>query len=365
MRTLIAPSVALAALLVGVSAHADTLSVGPGKTYATPCAAIAAAKAGDTIEVAASGSYDGDHCSWSTDNLTVRGVGGRAKIDAGKDPANVYGGKGIFHIAAPNATVENFELAGATVPDQNGAGIRHQGTNLTVRGCYFHDNDDGILGAPPTEGTGEVLIENSEFDKNGYGDGQSHNIYINHYAKFTLRGSYSHGAKVGHLVKTRALENHILYNRLTGEPGTTASYELTFPSAGLSFVIGNMIEQPDTSENSAIIDYGSEKGDLNPDQRLFVINNTVINNRGAGIFVQNGLAEPAVLTNNIFAGPGTISSQAGAILTSNYTADPELVAAGAYDFHLLAGSPCVDAGSDPGDGAGQALIPRYEYVRLS
>src|ERR1700733_2940314 len=242
------------ALAPGRAAAASTLTVGPGKTYAKPCDAIAAAKAGDTIEVDA-GSYDGDHCEWSTDNLTVRGVGGRAKIDAGLNQANIANDKGIFDIDAPNATIENFELSGAKSDpgSANGAGIRHQGTNLTVRNCYFHYDDDGILGAPATDGTGEVLIESSEFANNGVGDGQSHNMYLNHYAKFTLRFSYSHGAKVGHLVKTRALENHILYNRLTDEAGTTASYELTFPSAGLSYVIGNLIEQAATSQNSAII----------------------------------------------------------------------------------------------------------------
>ncbi|HEY8039735.1 MAG TPA: hypothetical protein VIF15_08080, partial [Polyangiaceae bacterium] len=65
---------ALGALLLATSAEAATLQVGPGKTYAKPCAAIAAAQPGDTIEVDA-GSYDGDTCAWSTDNLTVKAVG--------------------------------------------------------------------------------------------------------------------------------------------------------------------------------------------------------------------------------------------------------------------------------------------------
>ncbi|HEX7602995.1 MAG TPA: right-handed parallel beta-helix repeat-containing protein, partial [Polyangiaceae bacterium] len=216
----------LAALLPS-AALAATLTVGPGKTYAKPCAAIAVAKAGDVIEVDAAGSYDGDTCAWSTDNLTVRGVGGRAKIDlTGVPPAQK---KGIFTIAAPNATVENFELSNAAISvadGNNGAGIRHQGTNLTVRNCSFHDNQNGILGAPSVDGQGTVVIESSEFANNGAGDGFSHNMYLNHYASFTLRYSYSHGAKVGHLVKTRAYENFIFYNRITDESATTASYEI-------------------------------------------------------------------------------------------------------------------------------------------
>ena len=74
----------LGSLLVAApAAAAATLLVGPGQMYATPCAAIAAAAAGDTIQVDAAGTYTGDTCAWSTDNLTVQGVNGRAKIDIG------------------------------------------------------------------------------------------------------------------------------------------------------------------------------------------------------------------------------------------------------------------------------------------
>lgn len=364
MRRHITLWVTLCLVLPAETALAATRTVGPGKTYAKPCEAIAAAEPGDVIEVDASGSYAGDHCSWSTDNLTVRGVGGRAKIDGGKNPANIAAGKGIFAITAPNATVENFELAGAaTASDGNGAGIRHQGVNLTVRNCFFHDNEDGILGGPIPDNTGEVLIEASEFANNGIGDGYSHNMYLNHYAKFTLRHSYTHGANVGHLIKSRALENHILYNRITGEAGSTDSYEINLPNGGLSFVIGNLIEQPATTQNPAIIDYASE-GASNPDHHLFVVNNTVVNDKGSGTFVQNPVEEPASIINNIFVGGGKVTSQTNAVLTTNFTSDmgdPKLASPSTYDYHLLAGSPCIDKGTDPGMGAGQSLVPELEY----
>lgn len=44
------------------TASANTLRVGPGKQYATPCAAIAAAADGDTIQIDSSGIYSGDVC---------------------------------------------------------------------------------------------------------------------------------------------------------------------------------------------------------------------------------------------------------------------------------------------------------------
>src|SRR5512140_1459149 len=112
MRTRLVVFATLASLLVAAPAAAATLTVGTGKMYATPCAAIAKAAAGDIIEVDA-GTYNGDTCAWSTDNLTVRGVGGRAKIDlTGVTPAQQ---KGIFTIYAPTATIEHFELSGAAI----------------------------------------------------------------------------------------------------------------------------------------------------------------------------------------------------------------------------------------------------------
>jgi hypothetical protein len=348
------------------AALAATLTVGPGKTYATPCAAIAAAQPGDVIEVDASGSYDGDTCAWSTDNLTVRGVGGRAKIDlTGVTPAQQ---KGIFTISAANATIENFELSGAAISQtagNNGAGIRHQGGNLTVRNCYIHDNQDGILGAPPTDGTGDVLIEGSEFANNGAGDGYSHNMYLNHYASFTLRYSYSHGASVGHLVKTRAYVNSILYDRITDEAGTTASYEIDIPNGGTSYVIGNLIEQSAASQNPTIVTSG-EEGTSNPDQHFYFVNNTVVNDRSGGTFLNLASGTTALIENNVFKGPGTITSLSGATLTTNWDdgqGDPMLADVASYDYHLLPGSPCVDTGTTPGTGqGGQSLVPDHQYV---
>ncbi len=355
---------ALASLLVSARAEAATLQVGPGKAYAKPCAAIAAAKAGDVIEVDA-GSYPGDTCAWSTDNLTVRGVGGRAKIDlTGVTPAQQ---KGIFTIAAPSATIESFELSGAAISasaGNNGAGIRHQGLNLTVRDCYFHDNQNGILGAPSTAGMGNVLIERSEFAHNGAGDGYSHNMYLGNYAQLVLQYSYSHRGNVGHLVKSRAHVSFILYNRITDEDGT-ASYEVDLPNGGTGYVIGNLIEQAATTQNPGIVTFAEEGVPAGYDDHLYVVNNTILNHKGSGTFVVDPAPTPAVLENDIFWNGGTITSQASAVQTTNFDSskgDPKFADVAHFDVHLLSGSPCLDKGTAPGVVSGQALAPAFEYV---
>ena len=258
------------------TAAARVLHVGPGQRFARPCQAIARARAGDTIEIDARGnrSYRGDVCAWSTNRLTIVGVHGRAHIDAAGANSE---GKAIWVIAGNDTTIENVELSGARVPDENGAGIRLQGAGLTIAHCRFDHNQEGILaGDNPAS---NIVIDSSVFADNGAGDGFSHNIYINHVRSFTLRDSYSTEARVGHLVKSRAARNYILYDRLTGERGTD-SYELDLPNGGLSFVIGTVLQQGPNTQNPNMLAYG-EEGSLNADSHLYAVNDTFVNDLAA------------------------------------------------------------------------------------
>jgi nitrous oxidase accessory protein NosD len=191
---LLALASALATSLHVERASAALLEVGAGKSYATPCAAIAAAKPNDEI-VVSPGTYT-DSCAIAVAGLKLRGVGGQPKVDlSGSDHPAQY--KGIYVVTADDVTIENLELTGAHISSDNGenaAGIRVEGKGLTVRGCKIHDNQNGILGG--TSGT--LTIEHTELFHNGLGDGCNsdgctHNVYVANIDTLNFRFNWSHG----------------------------------------------------------------------------------------------------------------------------------------------------------------------------
>ena len=335
-------------------AFGATLQVGSGKTYAKPCAAFAAAAAGDTVEIDA-GTYTSDACNVGAgkDNLTIRGVGGRAKMDA--TGFAISNGKAIWVVNSDKVTIENIEFMGAAVPDWNGAGIRIEAANLTIGNCYFHDNQDGILGGPPTDGTGEVLIESSEFDHNGLGDGCNqggcaHNMYLNHFGKFTLQYSWSHNVETAHLVKTRAYANYILYNRIGSEGNTTTSIQIDIPNGGLAYVIGNTIQKDALAGNGFLIDF-AEEGASNPTRR-----STSSATRSWTARARRSSGSPPVRTR---VGSSTTSSSERALRCRAVRSRPRTSSDRIRSSSRRratttteSGSPAIGKGVDPGEGSG-------------
>jgi len=356
---------ALLGLAFASSASAATLSVGPGKTYASPCKAIAVAKSGDVIEITGNTTYSGDVCGIYASNLTIRGVNGRPKINANGKNAM---GKGIWVVSGSNVTVDNVEMYGAKVADKNGAALRLEGVNFTLRNSFLHDNENGILSNANT--SSNIVIEYSEFGHNGYGDGYSHNLYIGNVGSLTFRYNYSHDANIGHNLKSRARVNTIVYNRFSsGVAGSTAigkpSYEIDLPNAGTSYVIGNVIQQPAVNSNPTLLAYG-EEGASNPGKDLYVVNNTFLNDNsssGTFVFIGSGVSTPALLQNNIFGGTGTLSTQASAVQKTNFrSVSPGFVSRSTWDLRPLANTLVTNAGSTPGtSSSGVSLKPIAQY----
>lgn len=376
------PPAPTAASVPAAASGSGRIQVGPNRAIKLPSQAAGVAKPGDVIEIDA-GSYRGDTASWRTDNITIRGVGGRARLVADGNSAE---GKAIWVIKGRDVTVENIEFAEAQVPDGNGAGIRAEGTNLKIINCYFHDNQEGILVSNDTPDS-VIDIENSEFARDGGNEGRSHEIYISPIKELIVRGSYFHDGQVGHLIKTRARTSIIIANRVTDEGGH-ASYEIDASNGGRVFVIGNLFEKNPRAENSITVANAME-GPTLPEQEFYVINNTFLNDLGHGVFIYSRAPTPAKIVNNLFIGGGSVFHGTGELKNNllsagpggapnieqelyksgdlkeegtKTTSDPGLVDLAHYDWHLTPKSPAIGAGIDPGSAGGMSLLPTLEYV---
>jgi hypothetical protein len=362
------------------------LLVGPHHPYLIPAAAAAAASAGSLIEIDA-GDYDNDSAlaAWTVPNLTIRGVGGYARMRS--LDGRVLDDKAIWLQRADNLTVEWIEFSGATSSGENGSGLRNDAgaKGLIARNCYFHNNEDGILYG--TGGTGalldcDVLLESCEFAYNGNGNGFSHNIYIGRVRNFTLRYSYSHHAVIGHLVKSRAENNFILYNRLTDESTGTSSYLIDIPQGGYTYIIGNVLQKGPNSDASTMISYAREIGTGDPvktwnaGREIYILNNSAVDERSAsngyGYFVRSTSDTSIVqLSNNLVSGSSYFAwwypaggdrqpTSNSNILT---TTDPGFVSMASYDYRLKpTASLAIDQGQLPGTANGFNLLPIRQYV---
>jgi hypothetical protein len=271
-----------------------TLTVGVGQQYSTIASAVAASRSGDVVQVQA-GTYTNDFAEINT-QITLQGVGGMVKMVA---TGNIPNDKGIL-VTNTDVIIDHFEFSGAKGPSGNDAGIRYQGGNLAVTNSYFHDNQNGILSNPSADGT--IFIDNSEFERNGAGDGYTHNIYVGAIAKLTITDSYFHDALVGNEIKSRAAETVISNTRVFDNAGT-ASWSIDLPNGGKASLTNNVIEQGPNSENFNIISFGVE-GAASGSQ-LTMSNNVVVNSLGRGALIVTDDGATATVTGTQIFGATT------------------------------------------------------------
>lgn len=317
------------------------LVVGPGEQFTTVRAAAKAAQHGDTVHIRP-GDYRGDVATWSANGLTICGIGGRARLYAdGAHEAR----KGIWVITGNDTTVVNVDFHDAKVRDKNGAGIRQEGRNLTVRNSGFYDNQNGILTGNNKDST--ITIESSEFARNGHGDGQSHNLYVGSLSRLVVRASYFREAKIGHQLKSRARENLIEGSYFIDGPNGTASYLLNFDGGGRAIVRGNLLHKGPNADNPVLISHLSNT--WGPEYNAVTLeHNTLVSTYRRGTYFLSVRTGATVqLTANIFAGTGKSTLTMGTAATERANVNTD-----ARDF------PGADDIERPAFWPGARLLPR-------
>ena len=234
-------------------------------------------------------------------NLTIRGEPG----------AHLRGwpvrGKAALVVTADDVVIDGIECSNITVPDQNGACIRIEAANLTVRNVYFHDNQEGILGGAG----GTLLVENSRFERNGFG-GRAHGVYISRKVEsFVFRNNrILETTGAGHGFKSRAQQTIIENNVIASLDGHD-SRAIDIPNGGDVVIRGNIFQKGPNSENHDMIGLALEEfnGGFHPLNKTLIENNIFIFDRPEGQVLRSESPGEIVFHNNTVIGASSIGAE--------------------------------------------------------
>ncbi len=256
--------------------------------------AIASAKSGAVIDIPA-GDYD------LTDQKIYRSLTLKGSAD-GKTTLRsaAVTEKGILvPLTGVDLRVENITFAAAKSWDRNGAGIRHEGRNLTVVNCRFIGNEDGILSTG--DKSGAIVIERSLFRESGFGDGQSHGVYVDGAALVDVRDSKFVSTRIGHHLKS--LSKKTIVRGTTFDDGHgRGSYAIDASRGGELIAENNVFIQASDAENYSIVNYDLTRG--GSADGLVITGNRVINRFQGGNFLRNDTKLQPVMINNTIENHG-------------------------------------------------------------
>jgi MYXO-CTERM domain-containing protein len=367
-------SLGACAILGAAPAAADTLSVGPGKTYAGIADAMPKANPGDVIEVQGGNSYPG--MIWLRDDqggtkdkpVTIRGI----KVD-GKRPVLSGVGSGqyeniILLLNANHVVMESFEVIGDG-SDTNYC-VVHKADDVILRDFVIHNclHQGGLVGTD--EGSGSLTLEYSELYHNGKGD-SSHQIYMTTDetmypgSVFRIQFCYVHDGLGGNNVRSRAERNEIYYNWVEG--AFFHELDLVGPIDGDSLpfredsdIVGNVLIKKNSEWRIARL--GGD-GDGNTGGRYRFSNNTmVMTDSSTTVISLQNTVQTLEMYNNVIYG----SKPGFKAYDVNEQIGPDTVHFGANNW-ILAGTTSIPktwigslTGTDPGfvDLANDDLRPQ-------
>lgn len=182
-------------------------------------------------------------------------------------------GKAALVIVGDNVLVESIECRNIYVKDLNGACIRFEGKNLTVRDLYAHDSQSGIMTSYNYDGF--LHVEFSKFENLGgkaSGRGYAHAIYANvgefvfNYSQVLATGKESSG------LKSRSRKT-VVKNSILASMDAKDSRLIDVANYGELIIQDSILQQGNNSSNSQLIAYGLENK-----KKEFAVNSITITN---------------------------------------------------------------------------------------
>lgn len=285
-------------------APSRTLRVCPeGCDYTSPAQAVSAAYDGDTIRLEA-GIYT-TPIVISQSHITLSGAPGTHIREA------LAEGKGAILVKGNDTVIEGIECSEIASHDQNGSCIRMEGRNLTVRHVYFHDSEEGILTG---SGTGDVLIEDSKFERLGAG-GRAHGIYAGALDSLVIRRSFFLASRdEGHEIKSRAAKT-VVEDSVVASLDGVDSRLLDICNGGEAVIRNTVLEKGPEAANYDLIGYGIE-GLKYPNNTLTLENVQVILDHPRAHFY-NGSIKPSLRGVEIIGPAASAEAGSGARIVAS------------------------------------------------
>ncbi|TWX52484.1 hypothetical protein [Colwellia hornerae] len=209
--------------------------------------------------------------------------------------------KAALVLTGKNILVESIECINISVRAGNGACIRFEGENLTVRDLYVHDSESGIMTSTVP---GYVNIEFSIFERLGSRRGYSHGVYIKADELNIRYSKFLNTKKQGSSIKSRS-KKVLIENSIIATMDSVDSRAVDMAKYGELIIRNSILQQGNNSSNSQLLAYGLEK----KAERVFDVNRVEITNNliffdreKSNVYMAYRLLDEFINKNNIFIG---------------------------------------------------------------
>ncbi len=210
-------------------------------------------------------------------------------------------GKATLVLRGTAAHVEGLIFQNIRVADRNGAGIRLEKGDLSVKQSWFRDSEQGILSG--NDSAGEITVEKSTFTRlGGCPDGMcSHSIYIGDYGSLTVNRCRFEAGTGGHYVKSRAARISVTQSSFDDSAGRETNYMIDLPGGAGGAITGNVFVQGRNKENYSAFITVAPEGKTHPSNGLQIADNDARIVPGVTretFFVADWAGDPIAIGNN-------------------------------------------------------------------
>ena len=212
--------------------------------------------------------------------------------------------KAALVLTGNNVLVENIECRNIQVSDKNGACIRFEGSNLTIRNLYAHDSQSGVM---TSDNAGIVKIEYSTFERLGgkaQGEGYAHGMYIKADELFFFKSKILSTKGEGSGIKSRS-KKVVIESSLLASMDAKDSRLVDMANYGELIIKNSILQQGSHTSNSQLLAYGLETNITSEFEvnRVELVNNIIFfYNSKSNVLISYRLADEIINSDNIFIG---------------------------------------------------------------